>query len=159
MPALDASSAIHAWDNYPIEQFPALWAWLADQIAAAKLTIAAVAMTEVEKKSPDCADWLKVQDITVLPITQDILTDALRIKSLLGIVGERYGTGVGENDLFIIATIRARGVELLTDESRQPSLPTNMQKYKIPAVCALPGVRVQCLNFVEYFKRSKVIFG
>ena len=116
-------------------------------------------MDEVGKKSPDCAAWLKAQDITVLPITQALLTDALRIKALLGIAGDRYGTGVGENDLFIIATIRAHGVELLTEEGRQPSLPVDMKKYKIPAVCALPDVRVSCLNFVDYFKRSKVVFG
>lgn len=159
MPALDASSAIHAWDNYPPEQFPSLWSWLASQIQSGDLTIAAVAMSEVGKKSPDCMVWFRAQNITVLPITQEILTDALRIKTCLGIVGDQYGTGVGENDIFIIATIRAYDAELLTDERRQPSLPASMSKYKIPAVCALPEVQVTCLSFVEYFKRSKVVFG
>ncbi len=32
MLAFDASS-IHAWDNYPIIQFPGLWDWMASQIA------------------------------------------------------------------------------------------------------------------------------
>lgn len=31
MLAFDASSIIHGWDNYPIEQFPGLWAWMGDE--------------------------------------------------------------------------------------------------------------------------------
>ena len=159
MQVLDASSALHAWDNYPLEQFPPLWAWLARQIAAGELTIPAVALDEVGHKSPDAAVWLKAQRISVLPVTQAILMDALRIKGLLAIEGDQYGSGVGENDLFIIASARARGAELLTDEARQPSLPFNRRGYKIPAVCDLPEVQTRCLSFVEYFKRSQAVFG
>lgn len=43
MLVFDASSALYAWDNYPIEQFPPLWAWLALRIAKGQLTISAVA--------------------------------------------------------------------------------------------------------------------
>lgn len=159
MQVFDASSALYAWDNYPIEQFPPLWAWLARQIATGELTISAVALDEIEHKSHDCALWLKAQRISVLPMTQAILTDALRIKTLLGIRGELYGSGVGENDLFIVATARAYGADLLTDEARQPSLPVDRRKYKIPAVCALAVVQVRSLSFVEYIKRSQVVFG
>jgi predicted nucleic acid-binding protein len=159
MQAFDASSALHAWDNYPVEQFPPLWTWLARQIATGELTIPAVALDEVGHKSPDCALWLKAQNITVYAMTQAILMDALRIKNLLGIQGELYGGGVGENDLFIIATARAQGVDLLTDEARQRSLPTDRRKYKIPAVCALAEVQVRAFNFVEYIKRSQVVFA
>ena len=85
--------------------------------------------------------------------------EALRIKALLGIEGDLYGGGVGENDLFIIATARAHGAELLTDEARQPGLPKNPRNFKIPAVCNLPEVQVVCLNFVDYIKRSRALFG
>lgn len=159
MQALDASSALYAWDNYPLEQFPSLWTWLARQIANGELTIPAVALDEVGHKSPEAAAWLKATRISVLPITEAILMDALRIKTLVGIDGDRYGSGVGENDLFIIATARAYGAELLTDEARQPSLPNNRRGYKIPAVCDLPEVQTPCLSFVEYFKRSQAVFG
>ena len=159
MQALDASSALYAWDNYPLDQFPLLWAWLALQIATGELTVPAVALDEVGHKSPAAAGWLKAQAIRVLPMTQDILMDALRIKGLLDIEGDRFGAGVGENDLFIIATARAHGAELLTDEARQPSLPNHRRGYKIPAVCDLPKVRTRCLSFVEYFKRSQAVFG
>jgi len=159
MQVLDASSALYAWDNYPFEQFPPLWAWLARQIATGQLTISAVALEEVGHKSPDAAIWLKAQQISVMPMTEAILMDALRIKGLLAIEGDQYGSGVGENDLFIIASALAHGAELLTDEARQPSLPTNRRSYKIPAVCDLPGVQTRCLSFVEYLKRSQAVFG
>ena len=159
MLVFDASSALYAWDNYPVQQFPPLWAWLESQITSGSLTIAGVALEEVGHKSPESAAWLKAQQIRVLPITQAILLDALRIKNLLGIHDDLYGGGVGENDLYIIATARAHGGELLTDERRQPALPQSPRSYRIPAVCAMVEVHVQNLNFVEYFKRSQVVFG
>lgn len=37
MPSLmDASSAIYAWDNYPIALFPDLWEWLRNKLKAKK---------------------------------------------------------------------------------------------------------------------------
>lgn len=159
MQVFDASSALYAWDNYPVQQFPPLWAWLASQITSRSLTIASVALKEVGHKSPECAAWLKAQQISVLPITQAILLDALRIKNLLGIEDDLYGSGVGENDLYIVATARAHGAELLTDERRQLDLPHSRRSYKIPAVCAMAEVQVHSLNFVEFFKRSQMVFA
>lgn len=159
MQVFDASSAIYAWDNYPIEQFPSLWTWLSHRIATGELTISTVALKETRDKSPECAGWLKAQQIGVLPITDDITMDALRIKTLLGIVGEQYRRGVDENDLFIIATARAHAAELVTNERLQLTLPTNRPNYAIPAVCDLPEVDVVSLAFLECLKRSRVVFG
>ena len=47
MQVLDSSSALHAWDNYPIEQFPPLWAWLAQRVTLSELSISEVALKEV----------------------------------------------------------------------------------------------------------------
>ena len=87
-----------------------------------------------------------------------ILEEALRIQGLLGIQNDQYGGGVGENDILIIATAKIEGVDLISDENKQPNLPENMKNYKIPAVCALPSVQVGSLNFLELIKNSGCIF-
>ena len=160
MQVFDASSVIYAWDNYPIEQFPPLWKWLGVQVQSKSLTIPAVAFDEVSHVAPDCGEWLKEHDVQRLAISNAILTNALSIKGLLKIVGENYHPkGVGENDILIIATARAHRAELISDEGRQKLAPDVMAKRKIPSVCAMPEVAIPCINFLEFFKRSAVVFG
>jgi predicted nucleic acid-binding protein len=156
--AFDASSMIYAWDNYPARQFPGLWEWLAIQIKDKELVMASVAFEEVENKIPDCGNWLKDNELEQLQISNAILQDAMRIKGLLGIVDDNYRRGVGENDLLIIATARAFGAELVTEEARQLSLPQELANCKIPAVCNMRGVDVSNMNFIEYIKRSDEVF-
>lgn len=157
---IDASSIVYGWDNYPIEQFPKVWDWLAMQIKSGELTISKVAMDEVESVSPDCAAWLKEQGIERKTVDNAIAATAVSIKNDLGIANDNYHQeGVGENDIFIIATAKVTGVELISDENRQNTLPANTKKYKIPAVCAMPTVSVNCINFVDYIKQSNQVFG
>ena len=159
MRAFDASSMIYAWDNYPVEQFPGLWEWMASQIEAKKLVMPSVAFEEVQNKTPDCGEWLKDNNLEQLAISNAILQDAKRIKDLLGIMGDNYhAKGVGENDLLIIATARLHGAELVSDENRQTNLPQVSSKRKIPAVCAMQSVSVSCINFIEYIKASGEVF-
>ena len=160
MQVFDASSMIYAWDNYPLRQFPRFWDWLAKQIKDNQLVMSVVAYEEVERSTPDCAAWLKGNDLERLVITNEILQHSLRIKALLGIADDHYHPkGVGENDIFIIATALVHHAELVTEEGRQAVAPTEPAKRRIPAVCSLPQVEVPCINFVEYFKRSDEIFG
>jgi Domain of unknown function (DUF4411) len=160
MQVFDASSAIYAWDNYPIDQFPLLWKWLGVQVQRKSLTIPAVAFDEVAHVAPDCGEWLKAHDAQRLAVSNAILTNALSIKALLKIVGENYHPrGVGENDILIIATARAHHGELISDEGRQKLAPDVMAKRKIPSVCAMPEVAIPCISFLEFIKRSEVVFG
>ncbi len=160
MQAFDASSMVYAWDNYPIRQFPGLWEWLAEQIATKILVMPDVALEEVSKEAPECGQWLEENDIKKIHVNNAIIQDAMRIKGLLGIVGDSYHPkGVGENDILIIATARAHGAKLISDEGKQNQLPDKMAKRKIPAVCDLDKVSVPCISFVEYIKRSDAIFG
>lgn len=158
MQVFDASSMIYAWDNYPIRQFPGLWEWMATQIDEKRLVIPSVAFEEVVKKTPDCGKWLDITDIKQLEITNTIMQDAMRIKKLLGIKGDNYHPkGVGENDIFIIATASVHRAELVSNEGRQKT-PDILAKKKIPVVCSMKEVDVLCINFLEFIKRSDEIF-
>ena len=151
----DASSTIYGWDNYPSAQFPRLRDWLGSQIGAGFVTLSETAHKEVCSKLPDCGQWLKDQGLTVIVNTPDTLLAASQIKTLLSIVGDDYHPqGVGENDLLIIAAAKTGRVTLVSDESKQPRLPVDRRKFKIPAVCALLNLTVPCENFLEYIKSS-----
>lgn len=159
MQTFDASSIIYAWDNYPLRQFPPLWRWIAAQISARECNMPQSAFEEVKKRSPDCAKWLRDQDIERIAVTNDILQDAFRIKNLLEIKGDKYHPkGVGENDLVIIATARIKKSELVSNEGRQTQFPNVPAKAKIPAVCGLNDVKVDCIDFITLIKRSQEVF-
>ncbi len=158
MRVFDASSMIYAWDNYPVGQFPGLWEWMASQIEAKQIVMPTVAFEEVQHKTPDCGVWLKDHNLEQLAISNAILQDAKRIKGLLGIANDKYTTGVGENDILIIAAARLHGAELVSDEAKQPNLPKIPSNRKIPAVCVIPTVSVFCINFLEYIKASGAVF-
>ena len=118
-----------------------------------------VAFEEVAGKIPECAQWLKEQDIQKIKVTDDIIQEAMRIKDLLKISGDNYRAGVGENDLLIIATASAHGFELITNEKLQTSLPSNLANRKIPAVCKMDDVNVSCMDFLGIIKQSNEVFG
>ena len=147
MHMFDASSTIYGWDNYPLAQFPRLWDWLGSQIGAGLVTLSETADKEVCSKLPDCGQWLKGQGLAVVVNTPATLQEASRIKTLLNIVGDDYHPGgVGENDLLIIASAKTGGATLVSDENKQPALPADRRRYKIPAVCAY-------LNFASAMRK------
>lgn len=159
MHTLDASSILHAWDNYPFTQFPSLWDWLAGEIQAQRLSIPAVALEEVGHKSPDCATWLKNQSIRSLPMSNAVVQAAKQIKDDVGIQNDKYHPkGVDEKDILIIASARYHGTTLVTDEKRQFGKQNEPTKRKIPAVCDLPSVQVAHLNFLDYLRQSQQVF-
>ena len=156
----DASSLIYAWDNYPPEHFPPLWRWIAQQIGEGDFAVPQVAYEEIAAKTPECRDWLRDVGVRRLPPTAEILQRALDIKRLLAIVDDAYNPkGVGENDILIIATAAVEGAELVSNEARQTRDPDVPAKRKIPSVCAMPEVRVRCVNFIELIRASGEVFG
>lgn len=159
MHALDASSILHAWDNYPLSQFPGLWDWLAGEVQTQRLSIASVALEEVGHKAPECAAWLKGQDIRRLPMSNEVIQAAMQIKDEVGIKNDQYhAKGVDENDILIIAAAQYHGATLVTNEARQSSTLKEPTRRKIPAVCELPGVVVAHKNFLDYIRDSQKVF-
>ena len=160
MQVIDASSIVYGWDNYPETIFPKLWDWISAEISSANLAIPSVALKEVCNVSPDCGEWLKNNNITVIQATNVIMQDAKRIKSSLGIVDDNYGpNGVGENDIIIISTSRLSSSKLISDEKQQPTPPTLPYNMKIPRVCQMTEVNVDCINFLTWLKQASVVFG
>jgi predicted nucleic acid-binding protein len=155
MYSFDASSMIHVWDNYPPSNlnFNSLWTWIAEQIENKDFSISKKALEEVGHKVPECGQWLREHNIQEFALTSLALKTAQSIKISLNIEEEKYGKkGVGENDLFIIAIAKETNTTLISEESKQNKLPKLKSGYKIPAVCALPDVAVQCISFVELLK-------
>ena len=154
MYSFDASSMIHAWDNYPISNphFESMWQWFSDQIHKRQFSISKTALDEVSHKLPECGEWLKNNHIEVYPLTPLSLVMAQQIKTLLGIVEEEYRSGVGANDLFIISIAKETATTLVSEEARQNILPEQKSRYKIPAVCGMPAVSVKCISFIELLK-------
>ena len=156
MHMFDASSTIYGWENYPLAQFPRLWDWLGSQIGARLVTLSETANKEVWLKLAICGQWLKDQGLAAVVNTPATLLEASRIKPLLDIVGNGYHpAGVDENDLLIIASAKtAGGATLVSNENKQPNLPLDRRRYKIPAVCDYLNSPVRCESFLEYIKSS-----
>ena len=156
---LDASSILHAWDNYPISQFPKMWDWLGAEVQAERVSIPAVALKEVADSNQPCSSWLQGHQVRMLAIGTTELTFAADVKSQLGIVGDGYhAKGVSENDLLIIACAKTHGVKLITNEGLQFVAPVVESRRKIPSVCDLPSVQVRHLNFLQYIQASQQVF-
>ena len=159
MKVFDASSLIHAWNNYPFEQFPPFWDWLTNQIDAQEIVIPREALTEVSQISPEYHGWLTGNELQIIEVSNDIANEASRIKRLIGVVNDNYHPkGVDENDIIIISTAKILGVGLVSDESRQADIPKEPRKRKIPSVCGIATIDVRCMNLVSFFKDSGQIF-
>lgn len=152
--SFDASSMIHAWDNYPPENlhFDSLWDWFSEKVQSKEFVISKIAFEEVNHKIPECGEWLKNNNIEIYNLTPTSLLIAKGIKELLDITEEQYTKGVGENDLFIVAIAQEAETTLVTEEGRQNTLPALKSNYKIPAVCSLEEVSVDCCNFLSLLK-------
>ncbi len=165
---LDASTLIDLWDNYPIQNpvFEGLWDKFSDNVEAEIFVISDVAIKEVrdkilydniEQEIPKSAHFKNILDVIRVIEKEPVdLTMAQSIKDLLEIEEDNYGDGVGENDILIVAITQRTKTILVTNENRQPDLPQNKKKYKIPAVCNLLDVNVTNINLTELLHKPNL---
>lgn len=159
MRAFDASSFIHAWDHYPLGQFPPLWDWMAEQVDTEAFIVCDVADGEIKRRAPDCHAWLHQAGLKSCSLGPGGLSRATAIEKELGVEdGVFHPQGVGANDVLIIASALDEGLPLVSNENVQPNLPQNRRKYKIPAVCELESVSLPCMDFLGVLKVSGEVF-
>ena len=118
---IDASSIVHAWENYPITQFPKLWDWFADEFESNKLSISKVAFDEVAHKFPELSTWLNNLSIEPVKTNVEIIKIALTISQQLGIDDDYSKKGVDENTFNDL--IQEKFVTYLCDGSEVELLP------------------------------------
>lgn len=132
-----------------------LWDWFEDKINTQEFVVSKRAYKQIkEKTSDEFFEWFK--GITVINDTTEDLSNVQKIKDLLEIEEDSYGKGVDENDLFIIVIAKRINSILVTEEKIQVrfKLPRNNSSYKIPAVCNLLEVNVDCINFTALLNRD-----
>ena len=152
---IDASSLIYAWDEWPIDRNPALWAWIAGQISTGLLQTAEGVYAEMKSESPDSHAWVHAAGMIVVPsdygnIYQEAerLADDYRIHE-----GKPSKHGVDMNDLLLIATTGEFGGRAVSNEKRQVFDVQRLRKNsRIHLVCEQLGIH--SLLFDEYASES-----
>ena len=158
MLAFDASAMIHAWDHYPIAQFPKLWEWMKGEVDKKEFSFPKIAMDEIGHKVSECCDWINDCDVKTIAPDNAIVQMAFLIKQGLGIVNDKWHPkGVDENDVMIVASAGVHGAVLVSNEIRQTQIPDLRAKYKIPAVCDSHGI--VCISFIQLVKQAGKVFG
>lgn len=132
---------------------------MADRVEKGFIRMSDIAVEEVGHKVPECVAWLRDANLQKISVSEAVLLEAFRIKGVLGIEEDMYGSGVDENDLIIIATAKLNDYELVTDEAFQASANKQKRNWKIPAVCNMETVNVSWIDFLGYLKRSEAVFG
>ncbi len=151
----DAPSLIYFYDNYPMENphLSMLCDWFKGKIEEKEFVITRRAYDETARMvSPEFMDW--INGIETIKDTIEDLTEAQKIKNLLEIEEDNFHPkGVGENDIFIISISKRINAILVSNED-QYTRPEIKKKYKIPNVCRMPELDVECISFTELLRRN-----
>jgi predicted nucleic acid-binding protein len=128
---IDTSCLIAAWEErYPPENFPKFWNYLDQLILDGRVRAPAAVLDETEKKSKELHAWLKDRPSLFIDYEEEI---QLEVRNILA----NYPRLVMEKkqrfaaDSFIIATAKAHGLTIVTEEKPTGSL----NRPNIPDVC------------------------
>jgi Domain of unknown function (DUF4411) len=150
---VDTSSLIAAWqEQYPIENFPAIWAKMDALIEEQRLVSPVDVLLEIKKRSDELHDWLKVHKPMFRELTVEVQIEAAQVLA-------RFPRLVGEKkmrtsaDPFVIALARVEGFQLVTDEKPTGSL----NRPNIPDVCLELGMT--SINVLRLIQAEKWVVG
>lgn len=129
-----------------------------DLISRQEIQTVTLIQDEVKHKEPECHEWLKGKITTIRP-DDEITQEAFSIQQWLGGTGARKNQkGVSENDIFLIAAAKIRGMSIIANEAPQAAPPKKRQNYKIPLVCSQEENSVPCRSFINFVKNSGARF-
>jgi len=161
----DASTLIDIWEKYPkdLKIFDSVWELISELINDHMICVTYTNFEEVKHKSDDAYYFYKSLNVETIVPNQEILQRALTIQKTLGLsdadIKNKLRDGVDEGDIICIATAQHNNLILVTEEKKQPTYKGNagpsFAKYKIPKVCELISVDVECIRFLDYLQLLK----
>lgn len=154
----DASAIIRAWEYYPKPQFPGFWRWVASEFNARRWMMARANLDEVSHKVPELHRWLVSSGLRTINVTNEIVARVIQIKELLEIVDDRYGAGVDEPDLILIATCACLGHVCVSCEEEQLGSTKTLRNAKIPRVCRQQSVNVPHVDLRNCVYEAGIVF-
>ena len=160
MVMFDTSSLIHAWNVYPQKQFPKFWEWLFHNIKNQDIIFSQIVKQEL--KTEELVEYIKEAKPKFITPNNEIIQTAKEIKKFLDLKDGEKGNGVGEEDIFIMATALVQKLNLVTNEAIQREKDARKRNYKIPrAFLEFQGSKKdKCSTYdlLTYIKKSEQIF-
>lgn len=149
--SLDSDSAINAWRDYPINNFPKIWHWIEQMGNEGNLGMSEVVFRELEKGGDECYKWFKERKTDfVHPNDDDVQRELDRLVNTYNNFG--LITGKNEGDPFVVALAIVKDGIVVTNES----MSNNMNGPKVPDVCRAEGIH--WIKFVDVIQREGVRF-
>lgn len=150
----DSSSLIECWSGrYRRTTFTGLWVRIEEEVKSGAICVPEEVLNEVEKKDDGLHGFLiEHKEKTVVPLDADVMAGT---KEVLAEFPRFAGEMRGRNkaDPFVIATARAKGIAVVTEENARgkPDRP------KIPLACA--HFSVECMSVLDYIERKGWTFS
>ena len=149
---VDTSAWMDGWQRYyPVDVFPSLWARLEEKIATGHVICSEEVYVELAKKDDDLHKWIQARKEMLLPLTEPIQQEAVRLLSQYPRLVDTL-RGRSKADPFVVASAIVFGAVVVTGEVRTGSL----DKPRIPDVCGDKGIR--CISFLQMIRELGLTF-
>jgi hypothetical protein len=145
----DTSAFIECWSGrYRRTTFTGLWSELESEVSGGGICSPEEVLGEVEKKEDGLHAFMKENEgQLIVPLDEDVMAGT---KEVLAEFPRLTGQMRGRNkaDPFVIATARAKGIAVVTEEGSRG----NRNRPKIPLVCE--HFEVECMTVLDYIEQQ-----